>query len=91
MRRQEFGYGRDRAAATLAVLAKEPSVRAYLQPLALQPLKAMLQQGDRYEQRDASIALLGLLYNEVRQLRVGQRRTVALVGNVGARLHFGVK
>lgn len=52
-------------------------MRAYLQPLALQPLKAMLQQGDRYEQRDASIALLGLLYTEVRQLRVGQRRTVA--------------
>ena len=40
--RQEYGYSRDRAAATLAMVAKEADIRAYLRPLALAPLKRML-------------------------------------------------
>mmetsp|Transcript_12310 Transcript_12310/g.26571 ORF Transcript_12310/g.26571 Transcript_12310/m.26571 type:complete len:628 (-) Transcript_12310:726-2609(-) len=63
--RSEYGYCRDRAAATLAVLSKDPEVKVYLRSHALQPLKTMLLgSDDRWEKRDAATALLKLQYTQ---------------------------
>lgn len=59
--RHEYGYRRDRAAATLTILAKDAEIRALLQAQALSPLKAMfLDTDDRWEKRDSATALLRL-------------------------------
>eukprot|EP00798_Chlamydomonas_sp_ICE-L_P016537 gene16537-22765_t len=61
----EYGYCRDRAAATLAVLAKDPEVKVYLSRHALRPLtKMLLDSDDRWEKRDAATALLKLQYSQ---------------------------
>ena len=65
--RSEYGYCRDRAAATLAVLSKDPEAKAYLRKHALAPLRnMMLLSSDRWEKRDAATALLKLQFTPVR-------------------------
>ncbi|KAL6755111.1 hypothetical protein V8C86DRAFT_2684547 [Haematococcus lacustris] len=60
--REEYGYGRDRAVATLSVLAQDAEVRLVLRHQALPALKAMVTAPllDRYEARDAATALVKL-------------------------------
>lgn len=60
--REEYGYGRDRAVATLSVLAQDSEVRLVLRHQALPALKAMVTAPllDRYEARDAATALVKL-------------------------------
>lgn len=59
--RNAYGYSRDRAVATLAILAKDEEVCLQLKQRALLPLKTMfLTTQDRWEKRDAATALLKL-------------------------------
>ena len=65
----DFGFRRDRAAATIAVLAKEADAREFFLKNALEPLRAMfLTTTDRWEKRDSATALL-MLFSEVRDLQ----------------------
>lgn len=65
-RRHEYGYSRDRAAATLCVLAKDADIRAGLRREALEPLINMFSRtDDRWEMRDAATCLLKLQYTQV--------------------------
>ena len=65
MRREEFGFRRDRAAATIAVLAKEADAKEYFCKTALVPLKSMFSDtSDRWEKRDSATALL-MLFTQV--------------------------
>ncbi|GIL86374.1 hypothetical protein Vretimale_11685 [Volvox reticuliferus] len=59
--RQEYGYCRDRAAATLALLIRDEDGKSLLLRYGLPHLVAMVRSGlDRWEQRDAATVLLKL-------------------------------
>ncbi|EFJ43376.1 hypothetical protein VOLCADRAFT_121440 [Volvox carteri f. nagariensis] len=59
--RQEYGYCRDRAAATLALLIRDTDGKSLLLLYGLPHLVAMVRSGlDRWEQRDAATVLLKL-------------------------------
>ncbi|GLC36774.1 hypothetical protein PLESTB_000784300 [Pleodorina starrii] len=59
--RQEYGYCRDRAAATLALLIRDADGKSLLLRYGLPHLVAMVLSGlDRWEQRDAATVLLKL-------------------------------
>lgn len=59
--RDEYGYCRDRAAATLAVLTKDQEAQDYIRKHAVGALTTMVTTtNDRWEKRDAATVLLKL-------------------------------
>ncbi|GFR50103.1 hypothetical protein Agub_g12249 [Astrephomene gubernaculifera] len=78
--RQEYGYCRDRAAATLALLIRDADGRSLLARYGLPHLVAMVRSGaDRWEQRDAATVLLklGLSEDELRELQLSADELVS--------------